>query len=799
MMEDEGNMVRAMLKIIEVGLFALTFYVSPTWAGIDGSVSGAVTDPQGIAVSGAKIIVLSPQGAVVREAVSSITGEFQIFPLTFGAYNIIIDNPKYAPFRTSVYVSSGGSSEIAIHLLPKGPDKEIVLEVKAKRRLIQKTASTSSTEIGHEQIQALPQGSDITLPKLLSSTTPGAVQGPFGQTFIRGNHANIQYQIDGVQLPDSPSNTFGQAFSPRNIDHMEVITGGIPAEYGERLAAVINIVTKTGPEKPGGVAELNYGSYNTLSPTMTYFGSNESGALHYFVSANYFQSDRGLDTPQPKGSNNSDIGGEEAIHDKVTGNSEFAKFDWLADNSNKYSLVVFNSSNNLQIPNFPSSFKSTDSIFNNNDKYGNSPLTYTPAGTNDYQSEVNAYIQAIWRHTFSDHSFMQVAPYYKYSYIHFQNDPTNDLVSPGSYSFYESRNVNNYGLKTDYTLRVNDQHLLKTGFQVQSSVAQGVVSVQQKGNSPVSDSGADKGVFESVYLQDDYSITKSLVLNAGLRFDATQFNFGGDNPSESLLQPRIGLSYMLTDTTKVHVFYGKLFQPSAVENLRDTTQKVSGITTLSKYDIKAEKDDYYETGIAQQFLETHVAMLNVYYKNATNMLDDMQLFNTSIAQPYNYQTGYAYGVELSMKGEINSHWSQYVNYAYEIAKGKGIGGGLFVFQGTGNTPPSTSYKFLDHVQVQTANAGLTYKLEQFSWTTQALFGSGLRTDPNNGTNLPPHLTFDTTLGYQFNGDSWATRFKVAVDILNILDNSFPISIANGFNGSHYAAGREFFIRLGKEL
>ena len=178
-------------------------------------------------------------------------------------------------------MTSGANTEANVQLAPPVSGKEMVLEVKAKRHLVQSSSASTQTEINQETIAQLPLGDNVSLPKLITSTTPGTIPGPFGQTFIRGNHANIQYQIDGVQLPDSPSNTFGQAFSPRNIDHMEVITGGIPAEYGERLAAVVNIATRTGPEKPGGDLELNYGTYNTFSPSLTYGGSNESGSVHY--------------------------------------------------------------------------------------------------------------------------------------------------------------------------------------------------------------------------------------------------------------------------------------------------------------------------------------------------------------------------------------------------------------------------------------------------------------------------------------------------------------------------------------
>ena len=110
-----------------------------------------------------------------------------------------------------------------------------------------------------------------------------------------------------------------------------------------------------------------------------------------------------------------------------------------------------------------------------------------------------------------------------------------------------------------------------------------------------------------------------------------------------------------------------------------------------------------------------------------------------------------------------------------------------------------SYQYLDHVQVHTVNSGLTFSKNHFWSTVQGLYGSGLRTGPNNSLSLPDHFTMDLGAGYEFHGKSWLTQFKLSGNLLNIFDNTYPITIANGFNGSHYAAGREFFIRLVKVL
>jgi outer membrane cobalamin receptor len=781
-----------------------------SFADAAAGISGSVLDSQEISVGGASVKVFDTSHHLVKQVEAGAAGEFEIVPMAPGEYSVEVNAPGYQLFQQNVHVNAAASTQILAHLNANGKPTEMTVTVKAVKNKVAGHGATSSKEVNQDAIQSLPQGDDVKLPKLLATTMPGIVEGPFGQTFIRGNHANIQYQIDGVQLPDSPSSTFGQAFSPRNIDHMEVITGGVPAEYGERLSAVVNIVTKTGAEKPYSQAELGYGSYNTLTPQASFSGSNAAGNLHYYLSAAYVKTDRGLDTPEPQSSSNIDQGGKDAIHDFSNSNDEFAKLDWQLGNSDKLTFMAYNSYNFFQIPNLPSSFGPNDPIFTQNDKYGNPSLNYVPFNTDDTQAENNAYVQAVWKHSVDETSYFQLAPYYKFSKLHVTNDPTNDLYAArnnlgDSSSFSTNRSTNNYGLKGDYTNRLNDQHLLKTGFQVQTSKTTGPLSVisQKSGQAQVqsNDNSSDTGYFESVYIQDDFQASKPLSFNIGLRFDATQFRFAGLSPNDSWLQPRLGVNYLLTEKTKLHAFYGLLFQPAAVENLRDTFVN-SNAGNLAPYDIKAEKDNYYEVGVAQQVADDQVINLNLYYKSAKNMLDDSQLLNTSIAQPYNFARGYAYGAELSWTGKITDAWSDYANYSYEIAKGEDISGGLFSFE-PGTSPSTGGYQYLDHVQVHTANAGITYKSEHWQWAGQGLFGSGLRTDPQNNTSLPSHVSFDTSVGYNFANssgtDSWFAKSKLSVDVLNIFDNVYPITIANGFNGSHYAAGREFFVRLVKEL
>ena len=58
---------------------------------------------------------------------------------------------------------------------------------------------------------------------------------------------------------------FAQSIPVRLIDSLEVLTGGLGAEYGNRLAAVVNINTRRGGNTLDGMVQLRYGSFETWS------------------------------------------------------------------------------------------------------------------------------------------------------------------------------------------------------------------------------------------------------------------------------------------------------------------------------------------------------------------------------------------------------------------------------------------------------------------------------------------------------------------------------------------------------
>ena len=87
--------------------------------------------------------------------------------------------------------------------------------------------------------------------------TPGVVQDSHGQLHIRGDHANVQYRINGVIIPE-PISGFGQALETRFADHLSILTTRV---------AVVNLFDRVYQLRDGsgiGVGAPQHGMRRTL-------------------------------------------------------------------------------------------------------------------------------------------------------------------------------------------------------------------------------------------------------------------------------------------------------------------------------------------------------------------------------------------------------------------------------------------------------------------------------------------------------------------------------------------------------
>ena len=96
-----------------------------------------------------------------------------------------------------------------------------------------------------------------TTSQIIQLSIAGAARGPTGEVHIRGQHAEYTYYVDGVPVPPGISGSLNELFDPDIVDHINFQTGGWDAEYGGRIAAVVNVTTKI----PSGGFQGNVSAY----------------------------------------------------------------------------------------------------------------------------------------------------------------------------------------------------------------------------------------------------------------------------------------------------------------------------------------------------------------------------------------------------------------------------------------------------------------------------------------------------------------------------------------------------------
>ena len=213
------------------------------------------------------------------------------------------------------------------------------------RQQIQPSLGATSYNFSPEALQNIPQGENAPLNQVLLQA-PGVAQDSFGQIHLRGEHANVQFRLNGVELPEGLS-VFGQVIAERFAHSLTLITGALPAQYGFQTAGVVDIQTKTGTTNPGGSVSMYGGSWNWLQPSIEYGG--HSGPVDYFVVADGLHNDRGIENPTASFN---------AIHDTTNQFHGLAYLSDIIDPDTRVSLILGGFDGSFQIPNNPGSPRS---------------------------------------------------------------------------------------------------------------------------------------------------------------------------------------------------------------------------------------------------------------------------------------------------------------------------------------------------------------------------------------------------------------------------------------------------------
>ncbi len=247
-----------------LGLLALLVPRDAIAQRTTGDILGTVADGTGAMLASVTVTVSGPNIAGSQTTVTSANGVYRVGNLPPGAYSVSYSLAGFQPMTLrGVRVSIGATIEENVTLSVSQLTESV--DVVAEAAVVDTTSSEVGTNFDKDWVQNAPTRRYGFYD--LVAHAPGSVKAGDGIRYAEqrtqvfgGSYDSNAFQLDGVNVTDT---YWAEGFAEPNpdaIEEVEVLSLGAPAEYGNFMGAVYNIVTKQGSNEFHGDARVFYQS-----------------------------------------------------------------------------------------------------------------------------------------------------------------------------------------------------------------------------------------------------------------------------------------------------------------------------------------------------------------------------------------------------------------------------------------------------------------------------------------------------------------------------------------------------------
>ncbi|MBI3404213.1 MAG: TonB-dependent receptor, partial [Acidobacteria bacterium] len=568
-------------------------------------VAGISSSP----VSGAAITFRNAHGKAAYEGRSAPDGMLRFPAMEPGEYQLEIEAPGYFPVKQQVLVKPRQPINVVAELTSRDAKVERVV-VRASSPELDPSQTGSAHTLTAHNLENIPSPLRRDIPTLAENFAPGAIQSHDNFIHLRGNELSLHQFINGVSFLDNAHAHFTAGLSPQIFESVNIITGGFPAEFGNRFGGILDVTTRSGRSLDGhGSASFSLGSVGQNDASLEYGGS--SGRWGFYGFASGFESDRFLNPPIPN-----------ELHDFGNGLRAAAQIDFQGA-KNSWKLLLLGGGSNFELPN----------------------TVADEAAGRDASRRVRSETAILsWQRVQTQRLLLTAS-----AYLRDVSDrllATTDPVTPFGEA---SRSTLTVGLKSDVTY-ARGRHTWKTG--IDSTLLRLRESFRFDPRDPADPlgpfyfPGRDLGSQVSFYVQDHFNLFRNFTVDAGLRWD--QVNLVG---SYHQVSPRIGFAYYVPRTHSVfHFTYNRLFAPPPLEYpvLASFLGANSPDPVLRVGNIRPYRQNYFEAGWSQQLHPKLILEWNAYLHRGKDSFENSEVSNTRLFLPTNFDHARASGMELSL-------------------------------------------------------------------------------------------------------------------------------------------------------
>ncbi len=485
---------------------------------------------------------------------------------------------------------------------------------------------------------------------------PGIQSGGEGNSglYVRGGGPDQNLILLDEAVVYNAAHLFGffSVFNADAIKDINIIKGGMPAEYGGRLSSVLDISMKDGNNKEYEVD----GGIGLLSSRLTLQGPVQKNRSSFIVSGRRTYIDV-LSKPFMQ-KDNAFNGSGYYFYDLTT------KINYRISDKNRL---------------FLSGYFGRD-VF----KFINSD--------NDIGIKIpwgNATTSLRWNHLFNDKLFMNTSLIFSDYRFEFN-------LEQSQFEFKIFTGINYWNTKVDFLYQPNQRHTIKFGtnytyheFMPGNATGKSgeVIFEPDEVYKEYSNEGA-------IYLSDDIELTDAFKIHAGLRYSSFQHSgyisfrdylkneIEANNDNYRHLEPRLSFRYKLNSTSSLKGAYTQNYQYVHLALLSGSSLP-SDLWVPSSSEIKPKFSTQYGIGYFKNLKDNmYETSIEAYYKEMTNLIEYKEGVlpedntNSNSDGAFTFGNGDSYGLELLIKktkgkttGWIGYTLSKTTRYFDEVNEG----------------------------------------------------------------------------------------------------------------------------------
>jgi hypothetical protein len=773
-----------------------------------GQIRGKVVDPAGAVLPGVTVTLDNDLSGSSQQTVSGADGSFIFYNVPNNPYHLRATLDGFADFHADVDVRGSVPLEQKVELTPAFSGSTTVIAEKENVAL-ETDDSSSHVDIDKSLIRrfAAPVASRAFEAVVLSA--PGFSQDENGRYHFQGGHSQQLLVIDGQPIGDQVGITFSNSLNPAIAEGIEIVVGGIPAEYGEKANGVINLTTRSALGHNGFHGDVGVGAarYSTLEGSAAAGWGGPRSGLFFDLDAS--KSDRFLD---PVSFDN--------FHNHGNTRRLFGRWDELSPSgSDSFRLTGSGGKTDRDVTNLPSQQE---------------------AGQNQRVFSQDWNLNLGYQHIAGGSLVFDGQLYGRDNKLRLTGSPNDTPVIAS-----QDRSLQNEGTNLSLSKLVGDNEL-KAGVQVKrfpirETFRFGITDPGQ--NDPASDtynpnlapfdltrgggffnfSGERTGQYYAGYVQDTLR-WQNLTVNAGLRYDHNHLF-----QTESLLQPRVGFAYYIPATkTVIRASYDRMFITPEYENILISSSAAAAAIVPPALQANSqlgggqlfnvsERHNSYNFGIQQGLGSALRLDLSYWKRKVVNAADQSQFFNTGIVFPLNFKGGDLNGWNARLDGGPWNGLRGYlsIGHVHAVYENPFVGG-LFLDTGALDTLSGGSF-IIDHDQDLQEQLGVFWDVPRSGFwlgvterydsglVTQAGALADVLSSPDTAYAAPfirfnetpervrPRTVWNASLGARL--QRYGLPFEVQLDVLNLADKKALYNFQSTFGGTHVIPPRTIAGRI----